>query len=355
MAEEANTYLIVSLGDSLYGIDSMAVEEVFLLPELTPIAEASREIAGVVNLRGTILPVVDLNLRLGYQATAYQITDSIVVLNWQGRRLGAIVNRVRDVQTLESAAIDRQWDYGREAGGGRLAALSEGIARSGDEIIVVLAADVLTQAAVPAEPAIATLEEPAPEAGATLPLAEQRRFFPEATPTERETLRARAASLRQATASQETQGFRPLAAIRLGQEIFGIDLRLVREFAELANITPIPCCPPHIVGNTNLRGEIVTLVDISAWLQLPGVARSQVADAAIVQVDDLVVGLVVDEVLDVLLLNPAEISNVPTALHAIDDEYLQGAAPYGEGDRLMSLLDLAKLLHQGNLTVDEMV
>jgi len=343
-AEVPSTYLIVSLGDALYGINSLAVEEVVLLPELTPLAEAPRDVVGVVNLRGAILPAIDLHLRLGYQPLPYRITDSIVVLAWQGQRLGLIVNRVRGVQELEPMAIE-QLAYG-SANTGNLATLSQGLARGDDEIIVLLSPEALVGAGEVAARQV-TLEEVEAEAG----LAAQRRFFPEATPAEREILRARAASLRPATESLDTEDFWPLAVLQLGTEVFAMDLRLVREFAELTAMTPIPCCPPHIAGNMNLRGEIVTLIDITAWLRLPPLASA--TKAAIVQVDGLAAGVLVDEVLDVLLLDPAQIGNVPTALHAIDDEYLQGAAPYG--DRLMSLLDLAKLLRQGGLVVDETV
>ena len=42
----------------------------------------------------------------------------------------------------------------------------------------------------------------------------------------------------------------------------------MREFTNITRVTPIPCTPPHIVGNLNLRGEILTLIDLSNFLQL---------------------------------------------------------------------------------------
>ncbi len=352
--EATAPYLVVSLGESLYGLDSLAVEEILLLPELTPIAEAPPDIIGVLDRRGAIVPVIDLNRRLGYEPLPYHIHDSVVVLHWQQQRLGLLVNRVREVQAIASAAIERDLRYGREVTSRPLMTVSQGIARWGDEIIVLLSVEALVRAGELAEPT-AALEEAAPDGA----LMVQRRFFPDATPAERDLLRARAASLRQVTTTQDTLGFHPLAVIQLGEEVFALDLRLVREFAELRHLTPVPCCPPHIVGNTNLRGEIVTLIDIRTWLQLPprfsygdaSRTRPVLFQAVIVAVETLVVGLWVDAVLDVLLLDPTTIGSVPTALQAAAGDYLQGTAPYG--DRLMSLLDLETLLREGSLVVDE--
>ncbi|NJK99733.1 MAG: chemotaxis protein CheW [Spirulinaceae cyanobacterium SM2_1_0] len=321
-----DTYLTVNLGASLYGIDSLAVEEVLLLPELTPLAMAPLDWVGVVNLRGTLLPVIDLHLSWGYQPLPYCLTDNIVVLNWQQQRLGLLVNQVRDVRVIAPSTIEQPLQA--TAGDRPADGFSQGVARSDDEIIILLSAAALAKLAAGLERALVATPDLATSPAADL--AEPRRFWPSATPAEREVLQRRATSLRAVHTDQDSQGFLPLAVLRWGDEVFAIDLRLVREFAELRAIAPVPCCPPHIVGNTNLRGEIVTLIDISAWLQLPLRPRPSTLKVGIVQVDDLIVGILVDEVLDVLRLDPAQISSPPTALNVGSEDYLQGAAPYGD-------------------------
>ena len=72
-----------------------------------------------------------------------------------------------------------------------------------------------------------------------------------------------------------------------------------------------------------------------------------------VQIADLVAGIVADEVLDVMYLNTSEITAVPAALHSANDEYLRGTASYRE--KMMSILDLHKMLTKGGLVVDEEV
>jgi purine-binding chemotaxis protein CheW len=65
----------------------------------------------------------------------------------------------------------------------------------------------------------------------------------------------------------------------------------------------------------------------------------------------LVAGVVVDEVFDVVYVQPTEIASSPAAIHSSDNEYLKGIARYQ--DSMMSLLDLPKLLTQGELVVNQ--
>jgi chemotaxis signal transduction protein len=109
-----HSYLTFSLNNYLYGISLVYVEEIFSLPELTLIPQEPREIVGVVNLRGNIVPVMDLNFSFGYQSLDYRLTDSLVVLKWEQFRLGIIVNQVYEVKNISPEEITTQLDYERE-------------------------------------------------------------------------------------------------------------------------------------------------------------------------------------------------------------------------------------------------
>ncbi|MEA5421120.1 chemotaxis protein CheW [Spirulina sp. CCNP1310] len=359
------TYLIFGINQTYYGLDSLVVDEIFFLPELTPVPEAPRYIVGVLNLRGEVIPVMDVNLRLGYQPQPYHLSDRIIVLQDEAQRFGILVNQVQDVRSLSSRDITTKARYRWEQ---EQQPVQTGIAHSGDDLIVLLSPQVLLHPPERARHGVEDLfsltAEGVDHLRQTLgdlesQLQSQRQFFPHATPEERQILRDRADHLRQVPDNQDHRGRASLAVIRLGSELFGIDLGIVREFTEIKRITPIPCAPSHIIGNVNLRGEIVTLIDISTVLNLPPVIANRtflqnsnnLQQAMIVDCEDLVVGVVITEILDVVLLNPEEICPVPTAIHGISDEYLDGETPY-QG-RMMSILALPKLLNQGQLVVDE--
>jgi purine-binding chemotaxis protein CheW len=164
-------------------------------------------------------------------------------------------------------------------------------------------------------------------------------------------LRDRATSLAQASTDDGFAGLAALAVVSLEGERFALGLESVHEFTDVTQITPIPCCPGHIVGNMNLRGEILTLVDIRGFLNLDASPDRQSKKAVVMRLDQLVAGVVVDEVFDVVYVHPKEISSIPTAIHSADNEYLKGVAKHE--DSMMSLLDLPRLLTQGELVVNQ--
>ncbi|MGK7924711.1 MAG: chemotaxis protein CheW [Spirulina sp.] len=359
------TYLTFSLGQSVYGIETSAVEEIFFLPEVTPILDAPREIVGLINLRGEILPIIDLYLRFGYHPLEYSLTDSIIVIHWQNRRIGIIVEKVREVRQFTITEIAKNFAYEEDEEDKKELSLKKGVARTAENIIVLLDPESLTLTAKQngdrdsknvLDLDVNELEELKHESEREL--QKIRLFYTHATPEERAILQERSLSLMQQNELLDTHRFIPLAVVRLGKEIFGIDLKIVREFTEIVKVTPVPCCPSHIVGNINLRGEIITLIDICGMLELPLIERSLQTKVVIVDVEGLVTGVIVDEVFDVLLLDPAEVSPVPTAIHApkdehIKDEYLQGATVYQE--KMLGLLELAKILTRGGLVVEETI
>lgn len=351
-------YLIFNINASIYGIEAQYVQEIFSLPELTPIAEAPRDIVGVVNLRGNILPVMDLNLRLGYRQLEYSLTDSVVVLQWQNFRLGIIVDRVHEVHNIFLDEVTNELFHGQEITANSQRFLA-GVAKVSAEIVMLLNAENLLSYSRSVENLDIGKSGYNPEleetnaSNLTTSYKEHYIFCPHATPEERATLRERAQNLRRVNEKEDFAGLIALAVIGLNGEYFGLDLQIVREFTDIGKVTPVPCCPNHIVGNMNLRGEIVTLVDIRNLLNLPMTSPETGAKVMLVRVEDLVVGMKVDEVFDVMYLQPSQIQAVPAALHSISDEYLQGTAPYRE--KMMTLLDLGKMFKKGTLVVNEEV
>lgn len=98
-------YLTFRLGAEEYGIDILRVQEIRSYEEPTRIANAPSFIKGVVNLRGVIVPVVDLRLKLGCEKAEYNGFTVVIVLNVRGRVVGAVVDSVSDVIELGGEQI----------------------------------------------------------------------------------------------------------------------------------------------------------------------------------------------------------------------------------------------------------
>ena len=102
---QAGEYLTFRLGEEEYGIDILRVQEIRSYEAPTRIANSPPFIKGVVNLRGVIVPIIDLRLKLGCSEAEYNAFTVVIVLNLRGRVVGVIVDSVSDVLQLDSAHI----------------------------------------------------------------------------------------------------------------------------------------------------------------------------------------------------------------------------------------------------------
>jgi purine-binding chemotaxis protein CheW len=143
----------------------------------------------------------------------------------------------------------------------------------------------------------------------------------------------------------------PVAVVRLREELLGIDLKVVREVAEVRGITPIPCCPAHILGMISRRGDLFTLVDLGAVLGLPPWRASAGARVMLLDIGDLGIGIPVDEVLDVRDYQPEELAPAPAASRPKNAAFILGTLPFGS--RMLSVLHLPRIFAQERLTVNE--
>jgi purine-binding chemotaxis protein CheW len=98
-------FLTFRLGEEEYGIDILKVQEIRSYEQPTRIANAPQFVKGVVNLRGVIVPIVDLRLKLGCETAEYNSFTVVIVLNVKGRVVGAVVDSVSDVLALDADAI----------------------------------------------------------------------------------------------------------------------------------------------------------------------------------------------------------------------------------------------------------
>lgn len=325
-------YLRFGLNGARYGVEAGAVQEIVKLAELAPADEAPPYIAGLVNLRGRITPVMNLDLRLGHPLRRYHLSDSIIVLQAQATVMGIIVNEVSDVVEIADASIEPLPHYD-DASPAHIHFLF-GNARVGETIVMLLDVSRLLHASVP-EPGGRTF-------------GEQACFCPDATEQEHAIFHQRALALMQPVGDQKS-AVSPLSLVQLGGELFGVELGLVREFAHLHRVTPIPCCPPHISGNMNLRGDILTLVDIRGLLNVP---ESESSTAVmVVESGELLVGVPVEQVLEVVYTQAADIIPLPAAIHEDKGEFCKGALHHGDG--MVSVLDMQKILTRGGLEVEQ--
>jgi purine-binding chemotaxis protein CheW len=112
MAANENQFLTFVLGDETYGLDILRVQEIRSWSQPTQIPNAPGHIRGVINLRGEIVPILDLRCRFNMDETEFTKYTVVIVVNVQDRTVGMIVDGVSDVVNLSASEMRAAPDFG---------------------------------------------------------------------------------------------------------------------------------------------------------------------------------------------------------------------------------------------------
>jgi purine-binding chemotaxis protein CheW len=135
----------------------------------------------------------------------------------------------------------------------------------------------------------------------------------------------------------------------VGKESFGVDISRVQEIVTVPEITRVPDTPDFMEGIINLRGKIVSIIDLRKRLRINGSERDKKNRILVTEIEGRVVGLVVDEVSEVLRLNPDNIEPPPEMVNSVGAEYITGVGKLE--DKIIMLLDVAKVLNTSEISV----
>jgi purine-binding chemotaxis protein CheW len=133
-----------------------------------------------------------------------------------------------------------------------------------------------------------------------------------------------------------------LSTFHVGRYLFGVDVSLVQEIVRLQTFTPVPLSSPEIAGLINLRGEVLTAINMRARLGLPPSDVDRDPVNVVVRVDDEPVSLLVDEIGGVQEVSQVPFEATPATVDAKVRELLLGS--YTLPDRLLLALNAKKVL-----------
>ena len=132
------------------------------------------------------------------------------------------------------------------------------------------------------------------------------------------------------------------ATFFLGQAAFGVDTAQIQEVVRVGVLTPVRHAPAYVVGIRNLRGRIVTVIDLRARLNLGRLAAHPENRILIVEDRGEPIGLLVDRVADTLEIGASDLQPAPPNLNGVQGGHLQGICRGSQ--RMVALLDLASVL-----------
>jgi purine-binding chemotaxis protein CheW len=139
LATDGNQFLTFHLGEELYGVDILRVQEIKGYTAVTRIPNTPPHIKGVLNLRGTIVPIVELRTKFGMPTIDYTPFTVIIVVVVRDKVMGLVVDSVSDVLNIDKRDIQPSPQFGSKVDVNFI----DGIGKSGEKLVAILDMDRL--------------------------------------------------------------------------------------------------------------------------------------------------------------------------------------------------------------------
>ena len=136
----------------------------------------------------------------------------------------------------------------------------------------------------------------------------------------------------------------------LAYERYAFESSFVREIHPLKNFTPLPCTPPFVVGIMNVRGQIISIVDLKRFFDLPEKGLADLNRVIILQGENIEFGVLADSIIGAVSLNENDLQSSLPTLTGVREKYLKGLTREGT-----VILDAAAILSDSNIIVNEHV
>lgn len=142
--------------------------------------------------------------------------------------------------------------------------------------------------------------------------------------------------------SKGTKNIIELATFYVGHALCGMDILKIQEINKLMEMTKVPQAPDYMVGILNLRGQIVTIIDLGQKLGLGNVEISNESRNIIINAPGEHVGLLVSRISDVVMADPDRIEPAPANMSGIQGSFFTGV--YKTENKLIGILDIKEVL-----------
>lgn len=139
LTADGSQFLTFNLGDELYGVDILRVQEIKGYTTVTKIPNTPPHIKGVLNLRGTIVPIIELRTKFGMPTIDYTAFTVIIVVVVRDKVMGLVVDSVSDVLNIDKKDIQPAPQFGAKVD----VSFLDGVGKSGDKLVAILDMDRL--------------------------------------------------------------------------------------------------------------------------------------------------------------------------------------------------------------------
>lgn len=245
------------LKEEEFGFDIMSVQEIIRLPNMARVPQTPAYVDGIANLRGVVLPIIDVRSRFGMERAEETDRTRVLVVDIDGVKTGLRVDRVKQVTRVSRTEMDAPPAAIRGATAGYL----DGVVKldNGQRIIMALNAAHVCELTVNRN-----------RAGST-------------AASDQGSDSSEAAESGSALAGREEH--QQMVTFRLGREEFAFVMERVREILRVSKPKQVPDAPPYVLGVLTVRGRILPIIDLRRLLHQQSLAEEVKEEAAAARED----------------------------------------------------------------------
>jgi len=290
------------LSGGIYAFKITGVQEIIRYVEPTPIPSAPEYMMGLIELRKSVLPIVDMRRLLDLSATKTDEFTKVIVLRAGGSLVGVVVDRIREVLRIDESKVLPPPTLEREKTKELV-----GVIQNDDEMILVIDHEQLL-----ANRVVGTRQQEQEETVERLASEEEKQYV----------------------------------IFNVGGEDYGVQIEEIREINRLTSVAKVPRAPEYLEGLMNLRGEIVPVVDLRKKFGLLTVEKNKQMERVVVtESDGKKIAFIVDSVVGVRRIPVSAISDLPDTLTESESaRFISKIARIGE--QVVLLLQMSKVLSE---------
>ncbi len=320
-AGDARQFVIFHVKDEMFAVPLAEVKEIIRMPDVVRMPLSPAALEGLANLRGTVLPVINLRSVFGFEPAAHDDATRVVVLD-QGRPVGLVVDRMANVVTVEADDIESAHTIQSTVDTKLLTGMIKG--RNGASMVMILDAanlirrefrDLAGKPAGERDPAVAS----------------------------HHTDEMTAASSAEGTIDENQ-----LVSFEVAGQEYAFPIEEVQEIVQLPeHVTDIPNTAAHVLGVITLRNRLLPLVSLREMFGLPPAEATDANKVVVVSLGEgTSVGVVMDSIKEVLRVGRSAIDAMPALLsqsRSLDD--IRSICRLDEGRRLVSILSAGQMFN----------
>lgn len=303
-------YVTFKVGEELFGVDIIAVKEVISPRKITSIPRTPDYLLGIINLRGEVISIIDLRVRFGVKNTQITRQSRIVVIVANGIRMGLLVDKINSIMALLESEVASATSI---ASSEKQKFISGSYQLPDASILLLLLQDQLVD--------------------------EKDFKIDQAAKQEQETINLALQVQKEWVKEIHLVGF------SINNERYTMESRLVEEIIFLPEMTIVPEMEEFVEGIFYYRNTVIPAIRLCDQLNLAGLEITEDTPVIIANIFNMKIGLIVDEITDVLTIKEDDILPPPIHINKTQAEQLKGVIKLQHDKRnyIVMMLKLEKL------------